>query len=120
MPELGATANMNVLIADDHPLYREAVAIQVRRLYREAQVDEVSSLEELRAAAVRSPAGYGLMLVDYYMPGMTPQALADLVMEFPSVPLAVISGTARNTDVRAAIQAGVRAYIPKTRSEEHT
>jgi two-component system nitrate/nitrite response regulator NarL len=110
---------MKVLIADDHPLYREAVAIQVRRLYREAQVDEVSSLGELRAAAVRSPTGYGLMLVDYYMPGMTPQALADLIMEFPSVPLAVISGTARNTDVRAAIQAGVRAYIPKTSSSEY-
>ena len=43
-----------MLIADDHPLYREAVATQVRRLYHEAEVDEVSSLEELRSMAVRS------------------------------------------------------------------
>lgn len=110
---------MKVLIADDHPLYREAVATQVRRLYREAQVDEVSSLEELRAAAAQCSGNYGLMLVDYYMPGMTPKALADLVRDYPMVPLAVISGTARNTDVRAAIQTGVRAYIPKTSSSEY-
>ena len=110
---------MKVLIADDHPLYREAVATQVRRLYREAEVDEVSSLEELRATAARSSGAYGLMLVDYYMPGMTPEALADLVTDFPAVPLAVISGTARNADVRAAIQAGIRAYIPKTSTPEY-
>jgi len=110
---------MRVLIADDHPLYREAVAIQVRRLFCEAEVDEVSSLDELRAAAAQSSTGYGLMLVDYYMPGMTPQALADLVTDFPSVPMAVISGTARNADVRAAIHAGVRAYIPKTSGSDY-
>ena len=110
---------MKVLIADDHPLYREAVATQVRRLYHEAQVDEVSSLEELRSMAVQGAGDYGLMLVDYYMPGMTSKALAELVTDFPEIPMAVISGTARNADVRAAIQAGVRAYIPKTSSSEY-
>ncbi|MBW8708387.1 MAG: response regulator transcription factor [Alphaproteobacteria bacterium] len=110
---------MKVLIADDHPLYREAAATQVRRLYRDAQVDEVSSLEELRATTARSSVPYGLILVDYYMPGMTSQALADLVTDLPEVPLAVMSGTARNIDVRAAIQAGIRVYIPKTSSSEY-
>jgi two-component system nitrate/nitrite response regulator NarL len=112
-------SNMKVLIADDHPLYREAAAIQVRRLYQDAEVDEVSSLGELHAAAARSSGLYDLILVDYFMPGMTPQALADLVTDFPAVPLAVISGMARNADVRAAIQAGVRAYIPKTSTSEY-
>jgi two-component system nitrate/nitrite response regulator NarL len=112
-------SNMKVLIADDHPLYREAAATQVRRLYGQAEIDEVSSLEELRAAAARASGAYDLMLVDYYMPGMTPQALAGLVTDFPSVPLAVISGTALNADVRAVIQAGVRAYIPKTSTSEY-
>jgi two-component system nitrate/nitrite response regulator NarL len=35
------------------------------------------------------------------------------------VPLAVISGTARNEEVLAAVQAGVRGYIPKTSSAEY-
>ena len=109
---------MRVLIADDHPLYREAAALQIRRLYREAQVQEVSSLNELRAATTHAP-NFDLILVDYYMPGMSAAALAGLVKEYPSTPLAVISGVAGNADVVAAARAGVRGYIPKTSTSEY-
>ena len=109
---------MRVLIADDHPLYREAAALQIRRLYREAHVQEVASLGELRAATQQSP-DFDLILVDYYMPGMSAGALAGLVKEFPSTPLAVISGMAGNADVVAAARAGVRGYIPKTSTSEY-
>jgi two-component system nitrate/nitrite response regulator NarL len=109
---------MRVLIADDHPLYREAAALQIRRLYREAQVQEVSSLSELRAVTAHAP-GFDLILVDYYMPGMSAAALAGLVKEYPSTPLAVISGVAGNADVLAAARAGVRGYIPKTSTSEY-
>lgn len=109
---------MRVLIADDHPLYREAAALQIRRLYREAQVQEVASLNELRAALENS-SDFDLILVDYYMPGMSAGALAGLVKEFPSSPLAVISGMAGNADVVAAAKAGVRGYIPKTSTSEY-
>jgi two-component system nitrate/nitrite response regulator NarL len=109
---------MRVLIADDHPLYREAAALQIRRLYREAQVQEVSSLNELRAATAHAP-NFDLILVDYYMPGMSAAALAGLVKEYPSTPLAVISGVAGNADVVAAARAGVRGYIPKTSTSEY-
>ena len=109
---------MRVLIADDHPLYREAAALQICRLYREAQVQEVASLSELRAAAAQSPA-FDLILVDYYMPGMSADALVSLVKDFPATPLAVISGMAGNADVVAAARAGVRGYIPKTSTSEY-
>ena len=109
---------MHVLIADDHPLYREAAALQIRRLYREAHVQEVASLAELRAATGQAPA-FDLILVDYYMPGMSADELAGLVKDFPSTPLAVISGMVGNADILAAARAGVRGYIPKTSSSEH-
>ena len=110
---------MRVLIADDHPLYREAAALQVRRLYPHADVGEVSSLPELRQTASQSDASYDLILLDYHMPGMSPKALADLVGELTATPLAVISGTAANAEIRAAVHAGVRGFIPKTSSPEH-
>ena len=109
---------MKVLIADDHPLYREAAALQVRRLYTDSVVEEVASLDELRDALARSP-DCDLVLADYYMPGMSSTALAKLVSDYPDVPLAVISGSARNDEVLAAVKAGVKGYIPKTAPSEH-
>ena len=109
---------MRVLIADDHPLYREAAALQIRRLYHQAHVQEVASLAELRAATDEAPV-FDLILVDYYMPGMSADELAGLVKDFPSTPLAVISGMVGNADILAAARAGVRGYIPKTSSSEH-
>ena len=84
---------MRVLIADDHPLYREAAALQIRRLYPDALVGEVSSLPELRQTTADGGAPYDLILLDYHMPGMSPEALVQLVGEFTATPLAVISGT---------------------------
>ena len=53
------------------------------------------------------------------MPGMSSGALAELVKDFPSTPLAVVSGVAGNSDVLAAARAGVRGYIPKTSTSEY-
>lgn len=109
---------MRVLIADDHPLYREAATLQIRRLYREADVQEAASLAELRGATAQAPT-FDLILVDYHMPGMSADALANLVKDFPAIPVAVISGVAGNADVLAAARAGVRGYIPKTSTSEY-
>jgi two-component system, NarL family, nitrate/nitrite response regulator NarL len=115
----GLAWGVKILIADDHPLYRQAVAIQIQRLYEDAQVTEVSSFDALRDKLTPSTEVYDLVLVDYHMPGMSSQALIDLVRDHPSVPVALISGTAPHADVRTAIQAGVKGYIPKTVSHEY-
>ena len=110
---------VKILIADDHPLYRQAVAIQIQRLYGDARVIEVSSFDALREDLAASTEACALVLVDYHMPGMSAQALIDLVKDNPSVPIALISGTAPHADVRTAIQAGVKGYIPKTVGHEY-
>ena len=110
---------MRVLIADDHPLYREAAALQVRRLYPDALVGEVSSLPELRRTTSGNEGSYDLILLDYHMPGMSLDALTQLVGELTATPLALISGTAANAEIRAAVLAGIRGFIPKTSSPEH-
>ena len=109
---------MRVLIADDHPLYREAAALQLKRLHADVTIDEVSSLDELRGMAA-SGAAYDLILMDYYMPGVSAAAIAALVRDHPSIPLAVMSGSASRADIRAAVASGARAFIPKTAGAEH-
>jgi DNA-binding NarL/FixJ family response regulator len=110
---------MRILVADDHPLYREAASLQVERLFPEARVDQVSSIDELRSMAEQSAASFDLFLVDYHMPGMSLEAIAQLVAQYPRTPIAVISGTAQRSEIRAAIQSGARGYIPKTATGDY-
>ena len=112
-------APMNILIADDHPLYREALRTQVERLFPAATVVEFSSFEDVMRVGALENGTYQLFLVDYHMPGMTIESLRALVSTFPDVPVAVVSGTANRADVRAVIQAGARGFIPKTANAEY-
>jgi DNA-binding NarL/FixJ family response regulator len=110
---------MKILVADDHPLYREAVRVQIERLFDGVAVFEVPSLEEASARASGPEAPFDLFLIDFSMPGMSLAALSQLTRSHPNVPIAVISGTADAGDVRATIQAGARGFIPKTASGKH-
>jgi two-component system nitrate/nitrite response regulator NarL len=110
---------MRVLIADDHPLYREALRAQIERLFPDTIVDEVASFDEVMRCGRAPDTPYGLFLVDFHMPGMSATGLRDLAQTFPDVPIAVISGTADAADVRTVVQAGVRGFIPKTASGMH-
>jgi DNA-binding NarL/FixJ family response regulator len=99
-------------------LYRDAAVEQIRRLFSQAQIDQVSSLGELQALAAQPELAFNLFLVDFHMPGMSVDALGKLVGEYPQIPIAVISGTAQRADVRAVLQAGARGFIPKTATGE--
>ncbi len=116
---LGKRTGMKILVADDHPLYREAVRVQIERLFDEVSVFEVPSLEEASQLASGREAPFDLFLIDFSMPGMSLAALSQLTRSHPDVPIAVISGTADARDVRATIQAGARGFIPKTASGKH-
>lgn len=110
---------MRVLVADDHPLYRDAAAQQVKRLFSEACVDQVASFDELLALTDLAGSSFTLFLIDYHMPGISVDAIAKLANRFPNAPIAIVSGTAPRAEVRAALQAGARGFIPKTATPEH-
>jgi len=107
---------MRVLVADDHPLYREAVARQIMRLLPEATVEEAASMDAVLANAhAKRPS---LFVFDYYMPGMSAQAIARLSEAFADVPILVLSGGASPQEVQAVMQAGARGFLPKTATPE--
>lgn len=80
-----------VLIADDHPLFRQALSLAVARVRPDARVAEAGTL----AAAARIAAGEGellLVLLDLKMPGAVGYSgIALLHAERPEVPILVVS-----------------------------
>lgn len=80
-----------VLIADDHPLFRQALSLAVARVRPDARVAEAGTL----AAAARIAAGEGellLVLLDLKMPGAVGYSgIALLHAECPEVPILVVS-----------------------------
>jgi DNA-binding NarL/FixJ family response regulator len=105
-----------VIVAEDHPMFRAALVLTLRRLMPEALLMEVASHGELEKAL----AGTGdvrLVLLDLRMPGA--HGLSSLVFlrgEYPDVSVAIISGGAYAETIGRARQLGASAFIPKSAS----
>lgn len=80
-----------VLVADDHPLYRQALALAVAQVAPGARVIEAGTLERA-IAAVATAIDLRLILLDLKMPGATGYSgIALLHAERPEVPILVVS-----------------------------
>lgn len=106
---------LKVLVADDHPLFREAVVLSVRHLDRtDFQVLEAGTLDEVCRLATAMP-DLDLLLLDLKMPGMDGLGgLLELRRRFPALPVVIVSATEEPRIIREAIAAGAMAYIPKS------
>ncbi len=81
-----------VLIADDHPLFRQALALALATAAPEAQVIEAGTLAAAAQAAAATP-DLALITLDLKMPGAVGYSgIALLHAECPTVPILVVSG----------------------------
>jgi len=103
---------LNVIIADDHPLIREGF----RRIL-ESEIDlkvvsEASNGEEL-LRLVRNNVP-GLVIMDLSMPGRHGlDVLQELKLEFPGLPLVIVSMHPEERFAVRAIRLGASAYLTK-------
>ena len=108
---------MRVLIADDHPLVRDALARTVRELDAHADVQQAGDFEALLRLALAAPAD--LALLDLNMPGMNGSAgLRRLRDRLPTLPVVVASGQDDAATIRAVLAAGAAGFIPKSERTE--
>jgi len=105
------TGAITVILADDHPLYREGVA---RTLNEEPDIEVVA--ETASADSVVEAVGRlqpGVALVDLSMPGGGLSALARIAEAFPDVRLVALTASEDSDDVMAALDLGVAGYVLK-------
>jgi len=103
-----------VLIADDHPLYCEALRAVVPQACPEAEIREAASQAEV-LAAVTSDAVFDLVLLDLNIPGASGfSCLSALRRVAPLTPVVVISAVDDARTMQEVILGGANAYVPKS------
>lgn len=105
---------MKILICDDHPLFRDALTLVLEDFAPDAMLLQADSGEKaLRLAAAH--ADLDLVLLDLDLPGIGGfAALATLRGSHPRARIVIVSASHAPADIRAARDAGARAFIPKS------
>ena len=104
----------DILIADDHPLFRDALQRAVLTALPQAQVHNADSVHTLLELIEQFPDAE-LLLLDLHMPGARGySALAHIRGQYPGLPTMVVSGHEEAQVARRALAHGASAYIPKS------
>lgn len=102
-----------ILIADDHPLMRRALAAVVAEAVADADLVEAGQLEAVRARLASDP-DIELVLLDLHMPGSHGLVgLAAIRAEYPGVAVVVVSGHDDPAIVARVLAYGASGFIPK-------
>jgi DNA-binding NarL/FixJ family response regulator len=111
-----------VLIADDHPLFRDAIRGVVAQVFAEAGWEfsclEAASVGEVMRIA-ETEDELDLVLLDLYMPGA--QGLSQLVAlrtKLPATPIIVLSSLSDPQTVGQCLTCGAAGFVPKSASKD--
>lgn len=103
-----------IIVADDHPLFRDAIIHLLERSIADVAISQVDSFSALRAilAEQKLPS---LVLLDLKLAdtqGM--DSLLFLKKQYPSLPVLIISAYDDSSVVRLAMQYGASGFVPKS------
>ncbi|MBC3205729.1 response regulator transcription factor [Pseudomonas sp. SWRI111] len=102
-----------IIIADDHPLFREALQRTVQRLLPDADIEEAGDLASVLALL---PVGAepDTLILDLRFPGLTCVGqLAELRQHWPRTTLIVVSMVDDQSLINEVMAAGIDGFIGK-------
>lgn len=103
-----------ILIADDHPLFREALRGAISRVLPENEIREAEDANGLYALVDAVPDA-DLLLLDLNMPGVQGlSALVHLRAQHPQLPIVMVSAREEAPLMRRALDHGAMGFIPKS------
>jgi DNA-binding NarL/FixJ family response regulator len=108
-----AAAKTHLVIADDHPLFRDALRQAVASVVSDAVIDEAGSFEDL-TDLLEKDADIDLILLDLTMPGISGfSGLIYLRAQYPAIPVVIVSATDDGATIRRSLDFGASGFIPK-------
>ncbi|GAB1153853.1 response regulator transcription factor [Shewanella algae] len=111
--------NLNIIIADDHPLFRNALRQALNSGLSNTRWFEADSADALQKLLEQTHQGYDLVLLDLQMPGSHGYStLIHLRAHFPELPVIVISAHEDAATISRALHYGGGGFIPKSASME--
>jgi DNA-binding NarL/FixJ family response regulator len=111
-----------VLIADDHPLYCDALRAIVPQACPGAEISEANSQAEVLAAvsavaAVDAERRFDLVLLDLNLPGARGLSCLEALKKLaPGTPIVVVSAVDDPRIMHDVIMGGANAFVPKSAS----
>lgn len=108
------TTRSTFIVADDHPLFREALIHAIGKCVSDADIVEAESLDTLQVVVDDNPNA-DLLFLDLNMPGVSGfSALAWIRSNHESLPTVIVSASDDAGVIRRAIQHGASGFIPKS------
>jgi DNA-binding NarL/FixJ family response regulator len=109
---------VKMLLADDHPLFREGVKPVLHKL--DPDLDIIEAIDYPSAFAAMHRAGeVDLALIDLHMPGMSGMdGVIRFRAAFPEIPLVVLSASELAEDIQRLLAAGALGYVTKSSPSE--
>lgn len=105
---------MKILLADDHPLFREGVKHVLLQLGQRVHIVDAHDYPSLFAEAA-AHTDLDLVLADLYMPGMGGhEGIAEFRNQFPDTPLVIMTASESRADARRAMASGALGYVLKS------
>jgi DNA-binding NarL/FixJ family response regulator len=104
---------MKILVVDDHPLILEALAQLLPEVGADVVVRAARDPTEAMNVLDNEP-DVTLVLLDLALPGARGlDFLGDLKLDYPGVPVVILSATHDPATIMAALGAGAHGFIPK-------
>ncbi|MDO6460373.1 response regulator transcription factor [Granulosicoccaceae sp. 1_MG-2023] len=108
----------NILIADDHPLFREAIINVIRQEFPGCTINECEDLDGAMGITAQNDE-LDLILLDLDMPGMNGlNGLIGLRNAAPTIPVVIVSAEKNKQVVLQAITYGAVGFIAKSSPRE--
>jgi len=106
--------NMKIILADDHPLFRQALTLTLKSHFSDAEIFDAQTIPELEQH-LQTVNDADLLLLDLDIPGAQGfNSLITIRRMYPNLGVVIISGFEDKETIHKSMSFGAAGFIPKS------